>query len=126
MKHPKYDLILAAISGEQQMQVLGRSELVDCTHAEALWYLAENSNEVRIKPKTIRIGDVEVPAPVTKPLGMGQTYWTWYLDAGIVGARVWDNDHFDHCKLKSRTIHLTEAAARKNMEAVIKALGGEV
>lgn len=125
MKHPKYDLILAAASGEQQMQVLGRSEWVDCNHSEALWYLAENRAEVRIKPNTIRIGDVDVPAPVTEPLEMGQGYWWWNMDGSLVLSS-WSNDDYDTGRLKHRLIHLTESAARENMAAVIKALGGEV
>lgn len=84
--------------------------------------------EYRIKPKTIRIGDIDVPEPVRKPLEMGQKYWVFYLfgssSKAIEGE--WGNDSIDARWLSRGLIHLTREAAELHAKALILVSGGEV
>lgn len=122
-KHPKADLLIAIANGEQ-FQIDKGDGWFDIHPEIALIKLANGFPSLRIKPKTININGIEVPAPVTEPLEIGQEYWTWSHDK-VLQMR-WNGDRADHRWLKRRAIHLTEEAAQAHLEAIVKASGGEV
>ena len=81
--------------------------------------------EYRIAPKTIKIGDVDVPEPMQVAPALGTKYW--FIDfygAKIVAPFFWNADTTDNRLLKFGVCHLTEAAAREHAEAIIKVSGG--
>lgn len=85
---------------------------------------------VRPIPRTITIGDMEVPEPVREPLEDGQEYFmikpecAKYLDG--VGHYEWEGSDIDLCRLRAGLIHATEENCAANFKALIKASGGEV
>lgn len=82
----------------------------------------------RIKPRTIMIGDIEVPEPlrVAPPVGTVYYYPTLYRLTGIVAAYSWDNLEFDKAVLSRGVMHLTKEAAEIHAKALIKISGGTV
>lgn len=71
-------------------------------------------------PKTIRIGEYDVPEPVHEPLENGTEYWiTHFLLVGLVDYFNWYNDDFDKRLLKSGLVHLTKEAAVIHAKALM-------
>lgn len=74
----------------------------------------------RRKPRTIRIGDYDVPEPEREPLELGQQYYyvnlgnadCWYCD-------YWANRGWEIRLLKMGLIHLTRSAAELHARALI-------
>lgn len=125
-KHPNADLLIAIANGEQP-QGNSSDGYIDISAENALIRIANNAGcTVRIKPKTITINGIEVPAPVTEPLEMGKKYWTFSMLHGAVFWEIWNNHPYDEKRLKQRAIHLNKEAAQAHFEAVVKASGGEV
>lgn len=125
-KHPKADLLIAIANGEQMQFVEINGECFDCSGDEALRIISSISHcplEVRIKPKTITINGIEVPAPVTEPLENGQEYWSCFYRDEVM---LWSGVPLDRLWLKHRSIHLTQESAEAHFEALVKASGGEV
>ena len=93
---------------------------------EALKLILHRCNYlIRLVPKTIRIGDMDVPMPMRVAPAIGTDYWV----AGISGIHsvyldVWSGDSLDLMYLKRNLCHLKEAACRTHAEALIKASGG--
>jgi len=74
----------------------------------------------RIKPKTIRIGEFDVPEPERKPLNTDDVYYiAATCDSRMVFSGVWADDSFDRIRLKRGLIHLTEEAAIIHAKALI-------
>lgn len=125
-KHPKADLLIAIANGEQMQVMVSFGEWKDCSAEAALLSIADCRYEVRIKPKIIFINCIDVPAPVTEPLEMGQEYWTFGVIDKNAFRSTWIGHPSDELHLKRRTIHLTKEAAQAHLEAIVKASGGEV
>ena len=71
-------------------------------------------------PKTIRIGEYDVPEPVHEPLENGTEYWiTHFSLVGLVDYFKWYNDDFDKRALKNGLIHLTKEAAVIHAKALL-------
>lgn len=79
--------------------------------------------EYRLKkpePKTIRIGEYDVPEPVREPLENGTTCWYPKLsNIGLIDGYIWCNDDTDVRLLSYGLIHLTEEAAKAHAEALL-------
>lgn len=73
--------------------------------------------EWRIAPKTIKIGDHEVPEPCWIPPEIGQNFWTISPFTGAVDFR-WDGSKTCRQALEGGFVHLTEEAARQHYEAI--------
>ena len=79
--------------------------------------------EYRLKPdppKTIRIGEYDVPEPVREPLEKDTEYWIAHFSlVGLVDDFKWCNDNFDKRVLKNGLIHLTKEAAVIHAKALM-------
>ena len=73
--------------------------------------------EWRIAPKTIKIGEHEVPEPCREVLAQGVIYWAFTPFMGVVRVG-WYDSTADHLALKGGFIHLTKEAAEQHYEAI--------
>jgi hypothetical protein len=79
----------------------------------------------RIKPRTIRIGEIDVPEPVRVALMNGDIYYYPSNTNGVMSATWW-GDTSDRNRLQHNMIHLTKEAAELHAEALILVSGGRV
>ena len=71
-------------------------------------------------PKTIRIGEYDVPEPVREPLEKDTEYWIAHFSLEELANRFkWYSDKFDNRVLKNGLIHLTKEAAVIHAKALI-------
>ena len=79
--------------------------------------------EYRLKPeppKTIRIGEYDVPEPVREPLEKDTEYWIADFSLEVLADRFkWYSDKFDNRMLKNGLIHLTKEAAVIHAKALV-------
>ena len=73
--------------------------------------------EWRVAPKTVKIGDFEVPEPCRVAPEVGQRFWAVNPFSGPQSF-LWDGYKGDHYALDSGFVHLTEEAARQHYEAI--------
>lgn len=125
--HPHFDLMMKYVEIAQTtdkpweaFQVKGFvDEWVDVS-ANIIF----NENlQYRLKPeppKTIRIGEYDVPEPVREPLENGTTCWYPKLsNIDLIDGYIWCNDDTDVRMLSNGLIHLTEEAAKAHAEALL-------
>ena len=96
----------------------------DVSSIETCWnLLAPGECQWRIAPKTIKIGDYEVPGPCWIPPEIGQKFWTV---SPFTGAALfhWDGSKACRQALEGGFVHLTEEAAQQHYEAIKSLLGG--
>ena len=74
--------------------------------------------EYRFKPRTIRIGDIDVPEPMRERPVMGSRYFSVEGLDECVWNREWIDDYRDNARLARGLIHET----RENAELMLKAL----
>lgn len=129
MKHPNHDELMAmAQDVDTPMQIYNScSKWVNCETNTALWLICQgNGYAVRIKPKTIMIGDVEVPEPMRVAPPLWQVFWV-VLSAHQAGffIQTWDDGSDLHKKwLKRGVCQATEQGAKDMLAALVKQLGG--
>lgn len=83
--------------------------------------------DYRRKPRTIRIGDMDVPAPETVAPGIGrQYYYPSFAHERLVGSLNWSGGDWEIWLLRSCLLHLTEEAAAQHASALIRVSGGTV
>ena len=79
--------------------------------------------EYRLKPeppKTIRIGEYDVPEPVREPLENGAACWYPKLsNIDLIDGYIWCNDDTDVRMLSNGLIHLTKEAAVIHAKALL-------
>lgn len=81
--------------------------------------------EYRLKPRTIMIGDMEVPAPETEAPDDGVRYYFFSSYGSEITDNVcWRGDAMDIRMLKHGLVHLTEEAATAHARALIAISGG--
>lgn len=71
----------------------------------------------RRKPKTIRIGNIDVPEPMRVMPSSGQHYWTFNND-GESTQYAFCDDEFDHALLNAGMMHSTQEAAKLHWKAI--------
>ena len=125
MEHVNAEILRAIADGKKvqyRNAVTGTWEYLDVKDAVACRFLLSGDLAVvwRIAPKTIKIGDFEVPAPCWIPPEVGQKFWTV---SPFTGAALfhWDGSKACRQALEEGFVHLTEEAARQHYE-VIKSL----
>jgi hypothetical protein len=74
--------------------------------------------EYRRKPKTIRIGDYDVPEPVREPLNDWDWYWVACLTNGATYLP-WRGDVIEIQWLSQGLIHRTKEAAELHVKALL-------
>lgn len=84
--------------------------------------------EFRLKPKIIRIGEIDVPEPMRSAPEIGSSYFVVDLCASssTVVKSKWDDDWTDERCLERGMCHTTEEAAITHAKALILASGGVV
>lgn len=81
----------------------------------------------RRKPKTIRIGDMEVPEPMKTAPEYGTVYWFPSFHCSEVADNCsWAGDDIDNRLFQRGFCHATLKAAEAHAKALIKVSGGEV
>lgn len=73
----------------------------------------------RRKPKTIRIGEFDVPEPVREPLEYNQEYWIADVAYGKPHRNWWGGGEYALCCLVAGLIHLTKDAAQIHIDALL-------
>lgn len=91
----------------------------DVKSIESCWSLLTGTPilEWRIAPETIKIGDVEVPAPEREAPEPGKKFWTLTPFGGATHF-TWDGTKACYDALSSGFVHLTEEAAKQHYEAI--------
>ena len=118
--------ILRAIANGKKVQYRNTTSVENCNWKdfevrviEACWSVLTGTPvlEWRIAPKTIKIGDCEVPAPCWLPPEVGQKFWTV---SPFTGAALfhWDGSKACRQALEEGFVHLSEEAARQHYEAI--------
>lgn len=83
--------------------------------------------EWRVKPKTITIGTMEVPAPATMPLKYGTPYWIPLLfRRELYTKTLWTDNKWDELAIKHGMIHLSKENAIAHAKALILVSGGKL
>ena len=125
--HPHFDLMMKYVEIAQTtdkpweaFQVKGFvDEWVDVSAA----ILFNENLQYRLKPeppKTIRIGEYDVPEPVREPLEKDTEYWIPHFSLAVSANRFkWYSDEFDNRVLKNGLIHLTKEAAVIHAKALM-------
>ena len=73
-----------------------------------------------LKPRTITINGIDVPAPEVVAPAVGTRYWWPDLFGGVICTySTWYNDKQDKQALARGIVHLTKAAALKHAEALL-------
>lgn len=101
-----------------QKRVAPQDAWVDC----ALHPAWTKDIEYRRRPRTIQIGDREVPEPLREAPAYGTRYWVPDLFRKTTDAAnpmMWDSGKSDRLWLARGLVHLTEEAAQAHAEALI-------
>ncbi|MGJ0624012.1 hypothetical protein [Xenorhabdus bovienii] len=75
----------------------------------------------RLKTRTIKIGDIDVPEPVREPLENEQKYYYPCIlsDEWLCGDVLWWGDLYDVARLNRGLIHLDPESAELHAKALI-------
>lgn len=85
------------------------------------------ADDWRIRPRTIRIGEINVQEPVREALNYGQNYFTVATtDLNLFCVCAWGHHRVDVSRLSRGLIHLTKEAAIEHAKALIIVSGGKV
>ncbi len=77
--------------------------------------------QYRLKRKTIKIGDIDVPAPEKQPPMQSQQFWITSLNPNECKSDLWMNDFKPHTDLlKFGCVHLSEENAKIHSNALAK------
>jgi hypothetical protein len=122
-KHPYAEILNAIAAGEQiQYYLTALDKWTDEAHPDCALTKIINScpiKELRVKPKTIRIGDYEVPEPMRDAPEIGSAIWLCNLVTQEVSEYEW-SPSMDKVKwLKSGWIQATESGAEDLLKAVL-------
>lgn len=93
---------------------------IDCV-SHPLW---RSDSQYRRKPRSIIIGDIEVPEPVREPLTYGQEYFVPDVTTGSPRRRTWAHDYNDSLALASNLVHLDQQSAALHAKALIEVSKG--
>lgn len=110
-------VINAAASGESiQVRPIGG----DCWgDLRAACIRGDMGFEYRIKPRTIKIGDFDVPEPMRVDVGIGNKYFTISLGGASAISCVWLGDGRDYELLRNGLCHETHEAAELHAKAIV-------
>ena len=107
------------------VQAAANGETIEYAPSTGGWVTKElpsfaKAGKYRIKPRTIRIGEYDVPEPCREPLEEGDLYWVAALDVESPPPRyTWIGDRIDTICLSRGIIHRTQEAADIHSKALI-------
>jgi len=105
-----------------QWRYVGDTNWMDVI-GEPCW---DADKEYRIRPRTIRIGDIDVPEPVRESLIDGDYYFIADCSAREPRSAVWRGISYDRFLLSSGLIHRDASSAEAHRKALILVSGGKV
>ena len=125
--HPHFDLMMKYVeiaqTTDKPWEAFQVKWFVDEWVDVSADILFNENLQYRLKPeppKTIRIGEYDVPEPVREPLENGATCWYPKLsNIDLIDGYIWCNDDTDVRMLSNGLIHLTEEAAKAHAEALL-------
>ena len=79
---------------------------------------------VRRKPRTIRIGEKDVPEPMRVAPAVGTHYWIVSVSEEFLYSSTWAGDESDFYCLERGLCQLTKEAAEQHRKALILVSGG--
>lgn len=125
--HPQAaELMAMARDMNTQMQLeIEPGDWATCKCMEALRVISYGQRKVRIKPRTIMIGDVEVPEPMRVAPEKGEPYWCVFLNESTVGVGIWQGMACEVLWLGTGALQATEQGAKDMLAALVKQLGGD-
>jgi len=125
----KYADILIAVAEGQDIEILPLASLEEtwatATHTEALSNILYSFpvNHLRIKPKTIRIGEYDVPAPMRVAPKVGSTYYlcnpVYSPVRPAVESDIWTGLPAEIVWLENGFLQVTEEGAEKQLKALL-------
>ncbi len=80
--------------------------------------------QARRKPRTIRIGDMDVPGPMREAPALLAKYWIANPATSVACDYYWDGDETDKQWLAAGICHATKEAAELHRKALILVSGG--
>ena len=107
------------------VQAAANGEIIEYEIIDGGWWPKElpsfaKAGKYRIKPRTIRIGEYDVPEPCREPLQNGDLYWIASLDEeSPLLEYTWREDRIDDIWLSRGIIHRTQEAADIHSKALI-------
>lgn len=125
----KYATILTHVAEGRQMQVLEDEQWHDIETQDIFKKLAVgvSPEHLRIKPVTIRIGELDVPEPMKDAPKYGTTYYITDINTPtLFWAMEWQNSDVDKLRLKRNQCHLDSGNAVEHGRALIVVSGGAV
>lgn len=118
-----YAEILRAIADGEDIQFNGGCGWSDKDHYYVLTEICGESfdpENYRIKPKTIRIGNYDVPEPLRVAPKKGQNYWVVAInDQNLSHLSTWTDDGTDNRRLERGLIHLDNQSAELHGKAIV-------
>lgn len=118
------DVIIAMANGETGQWLHVGGKWVDGVDYNPMSY---PEYEWRVKPKTIKIGDMEVPEPLRVVPEKDATYFIVEpMSDDLFYAATWGCDNIDIRHLSRGQCHATEEAAIAHAKALIKVSGGTI
>ncbi len=123
-RHKWADVIIAWANGEDIQTSANGRPFRDFTGAQPN-FEAEDI-EYRIKPRTIMIGDMEIPSPLQEAPSDNTKYWTvsFFDEYSLVVGRFWCGSGNDIAFLRHGLIHLDRDSAIDHARALITISGG--
>jgi len=106
------------------MAAAGRGEIVQVSCHDGTWEDKQQAGafshhaKYRIKPRTIRIGEYDVPEPMREAPEVGSRVFLFNM-VGDTKATRWDGDDVDKRMLNSGICHSTQEAAELHAKALI-------
>ena len=107
------------------VQAAANGETIEYQLTTGDWCPKEYANisegvKYRIKPRTIRIGEYDVPEPCREPLEKGDLYWVATIEEEIpLREYTWRGYRIDTICLSRGIIHRTQEAADLHSKALI-------
>ena len=107
------------------VQAAANGETIEYQLVPDHWIIKEcasftKAGKYRIKPRTIRIGEYDVPEPYREPLEKGDLYWVAALDVeSPLPGYTWRGERIDTICLSRGIIHRTQEAADLHSKALI-------
>ena len=128
--HPHAEFLHLFINGEDTSDWEARNkDYPNATLSPASDYAcivmgSPDSWTVRRKPKTIRIGDLDVPEPMRVAPPAGTHYWIVSVSEEFSYSSTWAGDKSDFYCLERGLCQLTKEAAETHRKALILVSGG--
>ena len=103
------------------------NEICPVANGTSLYVFFSNDYKFRLKPRTIKIGDVEINAPEIEPLKYDQNYFVpSFINKELCVTYTWRNNFTDKENLNRSLVHVIKENAVSHTKALILASGGKV